>query len=390
MDNRPFIAQTIMGPSAELKKTRIEYLDGEKVEVPSLTIQKLKDNGIELPEDFIMTPFDEFVLSIAYSEFQTPNAEYIASRLTAAYSSMLDFVFNERDNRGIGHSPFSSIQYSEVNNYLSVLTGAEGHDHNFPDFRTKYNLLYMWFKAKEHDMDSNKSKKEKRLDNFLPDYKREIQFAVAMGAINGKLQKQIGKELGISQRAIVPVFNLIKLDLMEKYPQEIINIIINTVESHPVMEGNNSEDALNYINQIRNGEILASVTKTMFGGLSRWINSAISEFWLRKLESDSQLFKAENTTYIREALEIYIRGKYQPNQTDRMVYGETPMGTVNEWFKALIGNSPTLGGFIVRLASGQDIENISVPDIVDNAINARKAQKTQEDSSEIEVDADEA
>lgn len=321
------------------------------------------ETGISLPENFAFTGFDQAVLGKCASQKKLPATQEIVDGLQEDYYFMLDELCNFRPNRG-RNPKYNEIEAHDINNYFTVIMGAEGHEHEFPEIRARYNLL-----ENLHE------------DVALPTHKTDMQFIVATLLTNGRSMSDIVYRLDLQFGDISGLIDMMKLDIFEYDQASIIEAINDTVDATESSAEFGELDT--FLARIKNGDILKSPPRTMTNILDQELNATIASLWLEKLEESyvkpTQEEMLDNTgysakdigtypfsierEYIRNIIETYVKGFYV-NPGRRRVFADTPRGTVNQYLGEVYGADQPLGGRIIRLFTGSNFSGRDIQEIV--------------------------
>lgn len=316
-------------PEATIIKTN---LDGTR----ALLLESVQLN---LPSDFIMTRFDEFVL----------NHLYLGSSISKVRKALVE----QFARRAIS----VHISKDTVEEYLSVLRGNPPwkddrlvHSGSFPSVREGYNALHMLETG------------------VFPEYKRSLQEITAL-ILSNYPASDATKSLGIC--TIAPIVDLMILDLFEIAPGELNQIVEKG--AHEYVNTHNTRTSFDkFLQEFRAGFVLKAPPRTQNKDFDKMLNREISILWLEKLKQDPTQFRPEDMEYVLQALEIFVRSFERAHR--RGLGKDVEMGFVNKWarekYKASVKN---MGSVIVRIAMGLDYDGESVAEIEERGISCIKS-----------------
>ncbi|MBN1916106.1 hypothetical protein JW796_03910 [Candidatus Dojkabacteria bacterium] len=334
--SRAAVADLVIGPNARTDQNTIRLV--------------YESNNFTPPEDFVVTPFDTFILS------QFAQSSGLINKSTAEIATILEESF-----RQMGYSV--EISLNQIDNYFSVLRGScpgtplkeeiKPISANFPDIRNRYNCACLVEYAERNDLD-------------LPDYKRTIQRGIALLMSNYYTFDQIEDEVQLPIRcsdlidtlildilSLKTIDNELTIDNIATSGEQLLKGTINEVmiEYYKTYPESVAKD---YRDEVSEHKFLATCNNPI---LSRILNQTICSLWLNLLEEDNTRFKAMNMDYVKELVTKYItNGSGGANSEAIRNYKQLGLST------------PQLGTFIVRLSFGLDSRNFSPTKLADKLL----------------------
>ncbi len=329
-ENQPIIPDLrtlgrILAPaSREATTSRRNPETGE----PTILMKKV---GLTLPEDFVMTDFDVFVLNHLHS-----------SANMAQIASLVESEFTKRGIYKLG------VDKDTFYNYFGVLRGKDGRRDrskaplcgSFPLIRTRYNAMRM--------LETNE----------FPDYKRDLQYITAISLTRGERANKLAAAWKITSPA--EIIDMMMLDLSEITSDELNLVAEECVDDYSAMypKGTSHEK---WLEDFKAGFILQKPPRCVWGRFDQLVNQSVSALWLDKLNSEPTIFRAENMEYIRKTLEIFVRG-FDDGREKR----HSEMQLVNTWMQNTYrASAHNMGTSIVRINTGLNWDGEAVVDLID-------------------------
>lgn len=298
-----------------------------------------------LPEGFVFGEFDKIVLGAYTAGF---SAEDISVKLNEQYEAALTLVFSDRaDKRKIGVPENRVINKTDIHNYFAFLRGEIVNE---VEWRYRFNNLMALRDGKP-----------------LPIVRNDLIKFTATLLEDGFSMTELSNLANVDTSLFSNIVWMMRLDLSEKAPNELKELLIKTADDFGADENKSIAD---FIKEVDSGNTYASVPTTYSHELSRSINSAMSTLWLQTYYANPDGFTSENISYIYNALEVYFRGCYKTSEFPWSLTSN-PSGveaTVADWFSINFFNNQPLSGRLIHLATDQQIEGKPIADIISSLL----------------------